>query len=512
MCVRAVARGAIVVVTAAFLLASAHANEAAHRMAEKFAGATGADKTQEPEPASGGEQKPAAEPAEAAAKRGAERKAEEARKEAARKQAEARRAAQAKRRAAAKAAVEARLAAERLRADEMDMLARARREAQEMQAAAEEARLTEEARRLIQQAEQERAKAEELLAGEATAPGPAQAASEPRRAGGDMAERLALERAQKTRRLVVNLNRVRRIRKSRLANQARRERQVQRAAAGAPPPSPAAPSPAPQVAARATEPPPAAAALQEEAVAPVAPSPPAKADPPTKGEAIATAPPVPPPAPQGAAAAPPFETPAAAASSPDPRPPQIAAAAPRAVPSPPQPEIKPSFATAPSRVAVLLAMAPGTYGIRRGGAKVADPVLCLREGCYISAGADHPAMFLPGRKALGFANTWGARAGACRNALGCVFRGVELGPLPAFLQPVDLHIFKHDRRAGFAVLADSDCSIAAGRLVCRHGIEADDYTMWVVPESLAQTLGPAGLQRALTDGLNGPRSAALMPR
>jgi len=157
-------------------------------------------------------------------------------------------------------------------------------------------------------------------------------------------------------------------------------------------------------------------------------------------------------------------------------------------------------------------MAPGTYGIRRGGAKVADPILCLREGCYISAGADWPAMFLPGRKALGFGNTWGARAGACRNALGCVFRGVELGPLPAFLQPVDLHIFKHDRRAGFAVLADSDCRIAAGRLACRHGIDAENYTMWIVPESLAETMGPAALERALTEGLNGPRSAALMPR
>jgi len=70
---------------------------------------------------------------------------------------------------------------------------------------------------------------------------------------------------------------------------------------------------------------------------------------------------------------------------------------------------------------------------------------------------DHPAVFLPGRRALGFRNTWGARAGACRNTLGCVFRGVELGVLPGFLQPVDLHLFKHDLRMGHAILADSDC-------------------------------------------------------
>lgn len=158
---------------------------------------------------------------------------------------------------------------------------------------------------------------------------------------------------------------------------------------------------------------------------------------------------------------------------------------------------------------VLLVMSPGTYGIRRRGPKVADPILCTREGCYVSAGADQSAVFLPGRRALGFGNTWGARAGACRNTLGCVFRGIELGMLPGYLQPVDLHILKHDVRAGHAVLADSDCRNEQGRLFCRHGIDADDYTMWIVPESLAATVGPTALQRALTEGLNAPRSAML---
>ena len=174
--------------------------------------------------------------------------------------------------------------------------------------------------------------------------------------------------------------------------------------------------------------------------------------------------------------------------------------------------LKSAAGFAPTRVTVLLVMEPGTYGIRRGGAKIADPVLCMREGCYVSAGTDHPAVFLPGRRALGFRNTWGARAGACRNTLGCVFRGVELGVLPGFLQPVDLHLFKHDLRMGHAILADSDCRADAGRLACRHGIYADNYSMWIIPESLAATAGSAALQRALTDRLNGPRSAELAPR
>ena len=188
------------------------------------------------------------------------------------------------------------------------------------------------------------------------------------------------------------------------------------------------------------------------------------------------------------------------------------APAPSAPPPPTGTALKSAAGFAPTRVTVLLVMQPGTYGIRRGGAKIADPVLCTREGCYVSAGTEQPAVFLPGRRALGFRNTWGARAGACRNTLGCVFRGVELGALPGFLQPVDLHLFKHDLRLGHAVLANSDCRADAGRLSCRHGIYADDYSMWIIPESLAATAGSAALQRALTDRLNGPRSAELAPR
>ena len=36
--------------------------------------------------------------------------------------------------------------------------------------------------------------------------------------------------------------------------------------------------------------------------------------------------------------------------------------------------------------------------------------------------------------------------------------------------------------------------------------------MWILPESLAAAAGPAALQRAVADGLNGPRSAELTRR
>ena len=167
---------------------------------------------------------------------------------------------------------------------------------------------------------------------------------------------------------------------------------------------------------------------------------------------------------------------------------------------------------ASSRFTVLLVMEPGTYGIRRRGPRVADPILCTRWGCYVSTGANGSAIFMAGRSATGFGNTLGRRAGACRQSLGCVFRDVEIGSLPGYLQPIDLHIFKHDRREGHLVLANSGCRTESGRLACRYGIYADNYTLWVLPETFAAAIGPAALQQAVAEGLNGPRSAELIPR
>ena len=161
------------------------------------------------------------------------------------------------------------------------------------------------------------------------------------------------------------------------------------------------------------------------------------------------------------------------------------------------------------RVAVLMLMKPGTYGMRRN-ARTADPVLCAIDGCYISIGSDRPAVFLPRRRALGVGNTLGPRAGACRNSLSCVFRDVELA-YPAELQPVDLHIFKHDGRRPQTITADSDCSLVAGSLTCRRAVSDGDYVLWIVPERLATAAGPEVLERAVRGGLAASRSAQMSP-
>lgn len=159
------------------------------------------------------------------------------------------------------------------------------------------------------------------------------------------------------------------------------------------------------------------------------------------------------------------------------------------------------------RYTVLLLMEPGNRGIRRHN-KTADPVLCGSEGCYVSNGPDQSATQMRPNKALGFFRTWGERAGACSNSLGCVFRDVDLGALPGWLQPVDMRVVRHDRRQGMEVTAASDCWLEAGRLQCR-GVDGGNYVMWIVPERMAAEAGPALLARALDEGLPAPRQASL---
>lgn len=135
------------------------------------------------------------------------------------------------------------------------------------------------------------------------------------------------------------------------------------------------------------------------------------------------------------------------------------------------------------RVTVLLQM---EARLRRGSRHESmDPVLCLIDGCYVSNGPDAPAHFMPGRRATRFGNAISRRAGACNHAYTCVFRNVDIGALPAEVQPVDIRVLRHDRRAPERIERLSVCRATSGRLACKGAITGDGYTMWVIPESVA---------------------------
>jgi colicin import membrane protein len=152
------------------------------------------------------------------------------------------------------------------------------------------------------------------------------------------------------------------------------------------------------------------------------------------------------------------------------------------------------------RVTVLLVMDPGTKGIRRFN-KTADPVLCHDDLCFVSTGPAAPARALKRRKALGAGNTLGRRAGACRQSLTCVFRGVTLTGSAPMIQPVDLKVLVHDRREPRTVSGDASCQAVGGRLSCSRTVVAPGYRAWIVPEAVAERAGARVLEAALTRGL-----------
>jgi colicin import membrane protein len=164
---------------------------------------------------------------------------------------------------------------------------------------------------------------------------------------------------------------------------------------------------------------------------------------------------------------------------------------------------------ASTRVTILMVLEPGKRGIRRHS-KTADPLLCGQRGCYVGTGSGSPAKLLPRRRAFGMARTLGERAGACRNSLGCVFRGVDLTAYPAVVQPVDMRFLRHDRREPHVLDQASRCRLEVGRLSCTP-VEGVDYIMWVVPERIAERAGPEELERVVKTGLR-PLSASIAGR
>lgn len=179
--------------------------------------------------------------------------------------------------------------------------------------------------------------------------------------------------------------------------------------------------------------------------------------------------------------------------------------------SKPEPEVRmamPQHGRAPARATILIVMEAGNKGIRRFE-KTADPVLCVNDGCYVSEGALKPAVMRERNKVLGFANTLGARAGACQRSLGCTFRGVDLASTGGFIQPVDMKMVAHDRRESQVLDADSDCRLDGARLSCRRPVTTATYRLWVVPEALADKAGAAALEAAVREGLPSGHSAGL---
>ncbi len=156
------------------------------------------------------------------------------------------------------------------------------------------------------------------------------------------------------------------------------------------------------------------------------------------------------------------------------------------------------------KATILLVLQPNKVSGKKWDiGKGADPALCMAYGCYISRGFALSAKYFKGKSAL----LPVVNARACRNSLICVYRDIELPNEGFDIWPVDLDGFKHDKMQIQRTFIDKSCVFDQRRLQCFNGVHTAEYSLWVVPETVAKSAGKTGLDYALFKGLHDAREA-----
>lgn len=150
------------------------------------------------------------------------------------------------------------------------------------------------------------------------------------------------------------------------------------------------------------------------------------------------------------------------------------------------------------KATVLLVLEPkkpsgGNWDIGAG----ADPIICLKKGCYRGRGFHKSAQFFEGRKIL-FPTI---RAAKCRNSTVCVYRNVDVPKNGSVIEPIDLDGIEHDHLSEKFATVDESCTFRLGKLTCQAGVYAPGYALWVVPEKIAKAAGVKALDFALFKGI-----------
>jgi hypothetical protein len=265
------------------------------------------------------------------------------------------------------------------------------------------------------------------------------------------------------------------------------------------------------------------------AAAPVTGGPAAAPVAPPSVAAVATAPtPLPAPAPAAAPAAVPLAISAAAAaavsvsppvatppvetrsptktaeSTPPPAPP-AAAAKPdvqaKVDPKPAEPIPSPVAAIVPAQHAtLLLALETSGASSKSAAATAFDPMVCLGDSCFVSAGLNADAVKLTKLDALKLKSTSDASPDSCKGKVGCVFRNIAV-PQGAQIQVIELGSASHDPLHASDAKLDATCKMSDSGLNCDNPILTADFKIWLVPEETARTAGVQELEDTLADGL-----------
>lgn len=141
--------------------------------------------------------------------------------------------------------------------------------------------------------------------------------------------------------------------------------------------------------------------------------------------------------------------------------------------------------------------------------KGADIVLCGVKGCYVSNGLTEAATFYEGSRGPWVLN----KAGACRDAVKCVFRGVDLDKLRSMddrsIQPMDVDYVSHNYLEKALIDDVPACTASGAAIECERGYHKRSYSLWAMAEPVAEKGGKAGLDHVLFKGILSQRVTAL---
>ncbi|MEQ1653538.1 MAG: hypothetical protein ABL897_13700 [Hyphomicrobium sp.] len=161
----------------------------------------------------------------------------------------------------------------------------------------------------------------------------------------------------------------------------------------------------------------------------------------------------------------------------------------------------PAKASGPlSQATLLLALETGGASSKSGPTATFDPMICMAETCFVSAGLNADAVKLSKLDALKLKTTSDASPDSCKNKVACVFRNVAI-PAGAQVQVVELGSASHDPSRASDAQPDATCKVTSGDLICDNPIASPDFRIWVVPEATAKAAGAQAIEDAVADGL-----------
>lgn len=153
-----------------------------------------------------------------------------------------------------------------------------------------------------------------------------------------------------------------------------------------------------------------------------------------------------------------------------------------------------------ARASMLLALETGGTSSKGGATASFDPILCMDEACFVSAGLESDAVPLTKADALKLKSTSEASPDSCKGKTACVFRNVAVAAKTQ-IKVLELGSPVHESVLSSDAQLDTSCKMLDGDLACDNPVATPDFRVWVVPEETARKAGVQAIEDAVADGL-----------